>query len=126
METGENNTNQNPSPAPQQNQPAQAPVDNTTLMAVLAYIGPLVIIPFLMAKDNTFVKFHIKQGLVVFVIEAAVYVLGMVMYLGAIWALMSLINLATLVLSIIGIVNVVQKKEAELPLVGQFAKHFNI
>lgn len=111
--------------APQQNSAPQQPVDaasKNTLMGVLSYIGPLVIIPFLTSKDQPFVKFHIKQGLVVFSIEVIVYVLGM--FVWGLWPLLSLINLATLVLSIIGIVNVVEKKEKELPLVGSFSKYF--
>jgi uncharacterized membrane protein len=96
-----------------------------TLMAVLAYIGPLVIVSYLTAKDDPFVKFHIKQGLVLFVIEVAMWFLaGMMFY--QFWMIMNIINLATLVLSIVGIVNAVQGQEKELPLVGQFSKHFPI
>ncbi len=97
---------------------------NNKLMAILAYIGPLVIVSYLTAKDQPFVKFHIKQGLVLLVIEVIVYMLGMGMY--GLWPIPRLINLAMLILSIIGIVNVTKNLEKELPLVGQFAKHFNI
>ncbi len=96
--------------------------DNSTLYGVLAYLGILIIIPFLMAKDNPKVKFHIKQGAVLVVIEIAVWILGTVSW--HLWPFLSLVNLGTLILSIIGIVNVVQNKEKELPIVGQFSKHF--
>ena len=33
-------------------------------MAVLSYIGPLVIVSYIVANNDPFVKFHIKQGLV--------------------------------------------------------------
>ena len=97
--------------------------DNSVVMAALAYIGPLVIVSYIVAKDNPFVKFHIKQGLVLLVIEVALWFLG-----GMLWAFipfMGLINLVVLVFAILGIVNAVNKKEQELPLVGSFAKHFN-
>lgn len=97
--------------------------DNSKVMAALAYIGPLVIVSYIVGKDNPFVKFHIKQGLVLLVIEVALWFLG-----GMLWAflpLLGLINLALLVLAIIGIMNAVNKKEQELPLVGSLAKHFN-
>lgn len=94
-----------------------------TLMGVLSYIGILVIIPYLTSKHDPFVFFHIKQGLVLVVIELAVYVLGTLMW--DLYPLLSIINLAMLILSIIGIVNVLQGKEKELPLIGQFARHFN-
>ncbi len=128
METGENTTSTPaPSPAPEQAAP-QAPAastDNTTLMSALAYIGILVLVPLFTARENPVVKFHIKQGLVLCVIEAGVWVAGMTMHMYA-FGILSLINLAALVLSIIGIINVLNKKQVELPVVGQFAKHFNI
>ncbi len=99
-----------------------------TLMGVLAYLGPLVIVSYIVAKDDPFVKFHIKQGLVLFVVEVALWVLSSMFWVMfyQFWMLYQLINLAIIVLSIIGIVNVVQGKEKELPLVGQFGKSFNI
>ena len=97
---------------------------NETLMGVLAYLGILIIIPFMVAKDDPFVKFHIRQGLVLVVIELAVWVIGMFMW--QLWQILQLVNLGVLVLAIIGIVNVFQHKTAELPLVGSFSKHFNI
>lgn len=95
-----------------------------TLMGVLCYLGPLVIVPFIMAKDDHFVKFHIKQGLVLLVISLIVWALSMTFW--QFYAFYQIINLGVLVLVILGIINVVQGKTAELPLVGQFARHFNI
>jgi len=99
-------------------------VSQNTVMGVLAYLGPLVIISYLTSKDDPFVKFHIKQGLVLFAIEVIVWFLGMLFW--PLWLLLNFINLATLVLSVIGIVNVAKKQEAKLPLVGSYAKYFNI
>ena len=91
-------------PAPQQVSPAH----NQKLMSVLAYLGLLIIIPFLVAKDDAVVKFHIKQGLVLIVIELTAYVIGMMLW--QLWPLLQLVNLATLVLAIIGVVNVVNNR----------------
>jgi uncharacterized membrane protein len=97
-----------------------------TLMGVLAYLGPLVIIPFILSKEDPFVKFHIKQGLVLFVIEIALWVLvsffWMLFY--QFWMIYQLVNLGIFILVILGVINVVQGKEAELPLVGQFSRYF--
>ncbi len=126
METGENNSNQNTNPAPQVSAPTgTTTVEKNTLMGVLAYLGILIIIPYLVAKDDAFVKFHIKQGLVLVVIELIVWVLGMNIMWGF-YGILSIVNLAAIVLSIIGIVNVVQGKEKELPLIGSLSKNFNI
>jgi uncharacterized membrane protein len=109
------------------NQGTQAPhpaAQNNMLMGILAYLGILIIIPYLVAKNEPFVKFHIQQGLVLVVIELGLWVLGMFMW--QLYPIIAIINLGALVLSIIGIVNVIQNKQEELPLVGSFAKSFNI
>ena len=99
-------------------------VEKNTFMALLSYVGPLVIIPYLTAKDDGFVFFHIKQGLVLFVGEVAVWLLmSMFWFLFPIW---QLANLAILVLAIIGIVNAIKGKEKQLPFVGKYAEKFKI
>lgn len=98
--------------------------EKNTLMGVLCYLGPLVIVALVVAKKDPFVKFHIKQGLVLLVVEMVVWALGMFMW--QLWAIYSIVNLATFVLSVIGIINVVQGQEKELPVVGQFGNSFKI
>ncbi len=95
-----------------------------TLMGVLAYLGPLVIVSYIAAKDDPFVKYHIKQGLVLLIAEAVVWLLGS--FFWQLWVIYEIINLACVILSIVGIINVVQGHEKELPLVGQFAHQFKI
>jgi uncharacterized membrane protein len=97
---------------------------NRMVMGILAYIGFLVLIPFFVSKDDPTVKFHIKQGLVLLVIEIIVWIIGMMFWSYFVNSLMQLLNIAVLVLSILGIINVVQGKEKMLPLVGQFSKYF--
>ena len=99
-------------------------VEKNTFMAVLSYIGPLVIIPYLTAKDDGFVLFHIKQGLVLFVGEIALWVLmGMFWFL---FPILQLINFIIFILAIIGIINAIGGTEKELPLVGKYGEKFKI
>lgn len=109
--------------APEGGAPEMKMPEKNTLMAILAYVGPLVLLSYLTAKDDMFVKYHIKQGLVLIVLEVALWFVGRMLYF--IWPIISLLNLALLVFAIIGIVNAVQGKEKELPLVGKFAKYFS-
>lgn len=97
--------------------------ESKALMGVLAYLGPLVIVSYVMAKEDPFVKFHIKQGLVLFVIEIIVWVISSMFW--SLFLFMNLVNLAVVIFSIIGILNVLQGREKELPLVGQFSHYFN-
>lgn len=91
------------------------------VMGILAYLGIFVIIPILAAKEEPFVKFHIKQGLVLLGIEIILWLLGS--WLWQLSMVIGILNLAVLVLIIIGIVNVAQGSEKELPLVGSLAKY---
>lgn len=100
------------------------PPKHDTLMAALAYIGPLVIVSYFVARQDSFVKFHIKQGLVLFTIEIVLWVLS-----GILWILMPIlwiVHIALIVFAIVGIVNVVKGAEKELPLVGKFGHHFKV
>lgn len=95
---------------------------NNKLMGILAYLGVLIIIPALISRDNTFVKFHIKQGLVLIVLELITSIITRFPLGGLV---SPILGIATLVLIIIGILNVLHNKTQELPLIGQYAKNFN-
>ena len=90
-------------------------------MAVLAYLGILVIIPLLVSKDDQFVKFHAKQGIVLLIIWIVSRFILVVPFFGVM--LMPLISLGCFILVIIGIINAVGGQTKELPVVGQFAKY---
>lgn len=110
-------TNQNTSSTP----PTSQGSSNNTLMGILAYLGILVIIPLLVSKDNQFVKFHSKQGLVL----AIIWFIGTLLWrVSFFYFVMPIINLGCLILAIIGIINVVGGQMKELPLVGHLAKNF--
>jgi uncharacterized membrane protein len=115
-----------PAPAPAQTTPASSTptAEKNTAMGVLAYLGPLVFVPLLTEKNDPFVKYHVKQGLVLLVIEvAALFVLDDIFRLRMI---SDLIILGCLVLTVIGILTVVKGEEKELPLIGQFSKYFKL
>lgn len=98
--------------------------NKTTILASLSYVGPLVVVPYLTEKENPFIMFHIKQGLVVLILDVALWVAGW--FLGFLWPLLQVVNYGLLILSIIGIVYALQRKEKELPLVGSFASHIKL
>lgn len=95
--------NQNNQVAPEPNQaPNAAPTGKTDnmAMAIIAYI--LFFVPLLTghAQKDEFVKFHVKQGLVVFIIGVAIWVvsMGIPWYYCIFHALLNLLSLANLVL----------------------------
>jgi uncharacterized membrane protein len=94
------------------------------MVAVLSYFGILVIIPLLVAKEDQFVKYHIKQGLVLLIVAVAISFIAWIPILG--WLVGFFAWMGCFVLAIIGIVNVLGGKEKPLPLIGQFADKFKI
>ena len=96
----------------------------SNLIAILSYFGLLFLIPMLVVKDDPFVQFHAKQGLVLFVFEAATAIFAAVPILG--WIGSPILYIFWIVLSIIGIINVVKNKKEQLPIIGQLADRFKI
>ena len=96
-----------------------------TGMAILCYFGILVLIPFLTdAKNDPFVKFHIKQGLVLLI---AYLIIGVITALPVIgWIVGGVAWILLLILFIMGIINAASGKEVELPVIGKFGSSFNI
>jgi fumarate reductase subunit D len=116
MENDQQNTTQTPQGAGQKSQ-----VD---IIALISYIGVLCVVSFFVKSQDEFVKFHAKQGLVLFLGEVATFILSsMTPFLFPLWAL---INLGWLVLSIIGIINVVHNEKKQIPFIGQFADRIKI
>ncbi len=100
-------------------------IEKNKVMAVLAYLGILVLIPLFAAKDSKFARFHCGQGLVLLIAEVIVSVvasiLGLIPVVRVIFGIISgLLGLCFLVLLIIGIVNAVNGKAKELPVIGKF------
>jgi uncharacterized membrane protein len=94
-----------------------------TGMAMVAYI--VFFIPLLTeSKDDPFVKFHIKQGLTLFVAWIAMGFASMIPLIG--WTLAPFLSLAMLALMAVGIMNANKGERKSLPLIGGFADRFNI
>ncbi len=108
---------------PNQQAPMSQGPSNNTVMAILAYIGILVIVPLITAKDDQFVKFHSKQGLVLLITWVISNFLWMIPVLG--WVAAPIINLGCFILMIVGILAAASGQMKELPVIGQFAKNLN-
>ncbi|MHB0865491.1 MAG: hypothetical protein ACYC1Y_01120 [Minisyncoccota bacterium] len=107
--------------------PAAAPSyighgQKNVFLAAISYIGPLIIISYLLAKEDSFVMFHVRQAAVLFGIEIALWLLTSLFWpLWLLWLLWQLVNLGVTILALIGIVYAIQGKETALPLVGHLA-----
>lgn len=96
----------------------QEDIDKNKFMAILCYLGILIVIPFLVAKESKFVKYHINQGLCMIVF---ILILGVVSYLPIVgWIVGALSGIVSLILCLMGILNAARGEAKELPLVGRY------
>jgi len=94
-----------------------------TAMAMVAYV--VFFIPLLTQdKNDPFVKFHIKQGITLFVAWMAAWFVSMVPIIG--WTLAPFLSLAMLALAGIGIYRAHRGEQKPLPLIGKYADSFKI
>ncbi|MBC5631334.1 DUF4870 domain-containing protein [Parabacteroides hominis] len=98
-------------------------------MSVLAYFGPLVLIPMLAARDSAFARYHSNQGLllcIASIIYGIAYSILSAVILAISWRLYFVVSLIGLVgfvfavLAVIGIINAVNGRAKELPIIGKY------
>ena len=90
---------------------------NAKLFSVLAYLGILWLVGLLAAGDDAYVKYHVNQGLVLFLVGVAVSIVSAIPVLGLIVGIVG--GIFTFVCMILGIINAVQDQAKPLPLIGQ-------
>ena len=105
--------------------PAQNPVPQKQVknigMAIVAYL--IFFIPLLTkAKNDPFVKYHVKQGLLLFIGWIVAGIIGYIPVFG--WFLAPLLSIALLILLIIGIMSALKGEQKPLPVIGQYATSF--
>ena len=98
----------------------QADINSNKVMAILSYIGILVLIPIFAAKNSKFARFHANQGLILLIVAILVNIVGRIfdkIHLGFIgWVL----DVFVFVFAILGIINAAQGKAKELPFIGKY------
>lgn len=106
-----------------------ADIQQNKVMAVLSYIGILVLVPILGAKDSKFARYHANQGLLLLIASAAyniaLRIVNVILYaiswrLAFIGTILSAVSIAFFVLMIIGIVNAANGRAKELPVIGKY------
>lgn len=99
-------------------------------MGVLSYLGILVLIPLLAGnRQSQYVKHHINQGLVLFILSALVdlleghYVWGLHSIIhfesGLLGWGLDVLNLVFFILAIMGIISACRGERKELPIIGK-------
>ncbi|MBF0281880.1 MAG: hypothetical protein HQM07_04880 [Zetaproteobacteria bacterium] len=89
------------------------------LMACMSYLGVLCLVPLLMNRDDSFVNFHARQGLVLWIWSVLAFFSLHLPGLGKWFCSMSL--LMVFAFSMIGLVSVLLRKAWKLPLIHSLA-----
>ena len=87
------------------------------LMGILSYI--IFFIPLITgdANKSPFVKFHVNQGLLVFLALIASSILMVIPIIG--WILGMILYVVTAVFAVLGIIGVTKGEKKELPVIGK-------
>lgn len=107
----------------------KADVEANKVMAILSYLGILVLIPIFGAKESKFARFHANQGLILCLAAigySVAYSILSSIILAISWRLYFLVSilgflsLVFLVLAVIGIINAANGQTKELPVIGKY------
>ena len=106
-------------PVPGANRQASSS-SNDMWMGILAYLGILSLIPFLVKDQSSFVRAHAVRGINLFLLEVIAWVaVGVFSWVPVLNDILStVVGLASFALSLIGIINVANKEDKDLPFIG--------
>jgi uncharacterized membrane protein len=108
---------------------------NRSIMIVLAYLGPLCLVPFIVEKNDREVQWHARNGLALMIAEIAIWIVFWVLQMALIfahigfigcllWAVQLVFVLGILVLHIMCIVKGVNGQRLVVPYISQYADKF--
>ncbi len=97
-----------------------ADVEENKLIAALSYVWILFLIPLLAKKSSKFTQFHAKQGLVLFVIELIIGILGWIPLIG------QLLVIVVIIIAAIGFVKAYNGEWWKAPFIYNWSEKFKI
>jgi len=87
------------------------------VFAALSYGTLLILVPYFLAKDRPFVRYHIIQGINLFIVE---FIAGAIAGFLRIGIVSSAVSLLFFALTCLAIYYAITGSEKELPIIGQF------
>jgi uncharacterized membrane protein len=94
---------------------------DSNLMAALSYVWVLSVVMLVIKKDDEFVKFHAKQGTVLFLVSVVAWLLSMVLFF-----LGPLLSVAIAIVCIIGFIKALSGERYKLPVIGDLAEKIKL
>ena len=104
------------------------PEDNETkegkIYALMGYLSILCLIPLTLKKDNKFALYHAKQGLVLFIAELALIIIGILPFVG--WLISMLGSFLCALISIYGLIEALMGIYVKLPFISYIASKIDL
>ncbi|MDD5039702.1 MAG: hypothetical protein PHY34_00970 [Patescibacteria group bacterium] len=101
----------------QKNNPVKpAATGDSNLMAALSYVWILSIVMLIIKKEDEFVKFHAKQGLILFIAS----------FIGVIPVIGWVVWFVVVVLMIIGFIKALSGERYKIPVIGDIAEKIHV
>ena len=109
-------------------------IQNNKGVACISYLGPLFLIPLFSAPNSKFARFHVNQGLLLFLVDVAASIVvgfvSLILNLLFFWnfffasLLISLVSgllgLLLFVVSIVFLIDAANGRAREIPVIGKF------
>ncbi len=99
--------------------PGTANPQDDKVIGILSYLGILWIVAYILYgnKKSDYNLFHVRQGLGLFIISIAAYIIGYVPFIG--WLIYYVVAIFVLVCAIMGIIAAANGTKKEVPLIGK-------
>jgi len=91
--------------------------NDSKLFAALSYLWLLSVVMLVLKKDDEFVKFHAKQGTVIFVVSIILWFIPIIGWL---------LQIAVLIAVVIGFLKAYSGERFKLPVIGDLADKISI
>lgn len=112
-------------PSSESSNPVQDPViQDGKFFAAVGYLSVLCFVPLLLKKENKFAQFHGKQALMLFILEIAASILGVIPALGDLVSKFGFVVFG--ILSLIGIVKVLMGEYWEMPIIYEISNRISL
>jgi uncharacterized membrane protein len=100
-------------------EPQKEEIQEGKVFALISYIFILCIAPLIFKKNNKFSLYHAKQGLVLFIIEVAAFIFGIIPLLGHVF--LPIVIFICGIFSLWGMLQSLKGNYCRLPLVSYLA-----
>ncbi len=105
---------------PEEKKASEEDLSENVVFAILSYIPVLCIVPLLTQREDDFVMFHARQGLVLFLALVAISFFRVLPYFGrAVWNLSLIIYGLT---AVYAVAQILMDKKWEIPLISDWAE----